>query len=398
MIELHATKLIGNGRRPLHESAMRNHTGKDWTWARTRGPMKNVRGRDTKQSSMLCLISPESVVPAEHPLRAMKKMVDAMLSDLSPVFDEMYSAAGRPSIPPERLLKATLLMALYTIRSERQFCEQLAYNLLFRWFLDMDMTEPAFDASSFGKNRSRMMRHDVAGHFFGIVVAYARKQGLMSSDHFSVDGTLIEAWASMKSFRPKDDDDGDNNGWADFRGVKRTNLTHESKTDPEARLIRKGRGKEAKLSYCMSALMENRNGLLVDLDMARATGLAERASALAMLDRCSRSGRRTLAADAGYDTADFVAACRARNVTPRVAQTRDRRRRSAVDGRTISPPGYRLSIGIRRMIEKIFGWMKTTGNFRRTRCRGLAKTRLAATVVAAAYNLLRISRLSLAPG
>ena len=210
-----------------------------------------MRGHDSKQASMLCLISPESVVPTDHPLRAMKKLVEVVLRELSSVFDAMYSSTGRPSIPPERLLKATVLMALYTVRSERMFCEQLGYNLLFKWFLDMDMHEPAFDPTSFTKNRKRLLEHGVAGHFFRTVVEHARKAGLMSDEHFSVDGTLIEAWASMKSFRPKDDDDSDNNGWADFRGKKRSNVTHESKTDPDARLIRKGKGKEAKLSYCL---------------------------------------------------------------------------------------------------------------------------------------------------
>lgn len=355
--------------------------------------MKWMRGADTKQSSMLCLLSPEDAVPRDHPLRAIKVLVESVLQELSPVFDRMYSAAGRPSIPPERLLKATLLMALYTVRSERQLCEQLGYNLLFKWFLDMDMTEAAFDPTCFGKNRDRLMEHEVAQRFFGIVTEHARKRELMSSEHLSVDGTLIEAWASMKSFRPKDDDSSDNNGWSDFRGKKRTNETHESKTDPEARLMRKGKGKEAKLSYCMSALMENRHGLLAAIDVAPATGFAERESAVAMLDRTRVGRRRTLAADAGYDIADFVAACRERRVTPHVAQTRDKRRRSAIDGRTTRPTGYALSIGMRRMIEKIFGWMKTTANFRRTRWRGLAKTRLAATFIAAAYNLTRIARL-----
>ena len=353
-----------------------------------------MRGRDTKQSSMLCLISPESVVPAEHPLRAVKRLVEVVLHELSGVFDEMYAKTGRPSIPPERLLKATLLMAFYTVRSERMFCEQLAYNLLFKWFLDMDMHEPAFDPTSFGKNRGRLLKHDVAGHFFRAVVEQARKAGLMSSEHFSVDGTLIEAWASLKSFRPKDDDDSDNNGWADFRGKKRSNDTHESKTDPDARLMRKSNGKEAKLSFCLSAVMENRNGLIAAIDVAKATGHAERESALNMLDRdLPRARRRTLGADAGYDTADFIAACRQRRVSPHVAQHRNRRR-SAIDGRTTSPGGYAVSVGLRRMIERIFGWMKTTANFRRTRLRGLAKTTLLGTLVGAAYNLLRLARLT----
>jgi len=306
----------------------------------------------------------------------------------------MYAKTGRPSVPPERLLKATLLMAFYTIRSERMFSEQLSYNLLFKWFLDMDMHELAFDPTSFGKNRERLLEHDVAGHFFRAVVEQARAADLMSSEHFSVDGTLIEAWASMKSFRPKDDDDADNNGWADFRGKKRSNVTHESKTDPDAKLMRKSSGKEAKLSFCLSAVMENRNGLIAAIDVAKATGFAERNSALVMLDRdLPRARRRTLGADAGYDTADFVAACRERRISPHVAQNRNRRR-SAIDGRTTGPTGYGVSISLRRMIERIFGWMKTTANFRRTRLRGLAKTSMLATFVGAAYNILRLVRLT----
>jgi transposase len=355
-----------------------------------------MRGRDTKQASMLCLVSPESVVPADHPLRAIKRMVEIVLRDISPVFDEMYAKTGRPSVPPERLLKATLLMAFYTIRSERMFSEQLSYNLLFRWFLDMDMHEPAFDPTSFGKNRERLLEHDVAGHFFRAVVDQARTAGVMSFEHFSVDGTLIEAWASLKSFRPKDDDDSDNNGWADFRGKKRSNATHESKTDPDAKLMRKGNGKEAKLSFCLSAVMENRNGIIAAIDVAKATGFAERTSALAMLDRdLPRARRRTLGADAGYDTADFVAACRERRLSPHVAQNRNRRK-SAIDGRTTSASGYGVSISLRRMIERIFGWMKTTANFRRTRLRGLAKTAMLGTFVGAAYNILRLVRLAAA--
>jgi transposase len=217
-----------------------------------------MRGKNTKQSSMLCLMSPEERVPVDHPLRAIKKLADAALATLSPTFDQMYASTGRSSVPPERLLKSMLLIALYSVRSERQFCEQLDYNLLFRWFLDMDMLQSSFDATVFTYNRERLMAHDVAAQFFGAVVEQARSRQLLSSDHFSVDGTLIESWASAKSFRPKDDEDDDNNGWSDFSGQKRSNDTHESKTDPEAKLWRKGRGREAKLSYMGHALMENR--------------------------------------------------------------------------------------------------------------------------------------------
>ena len=343
---------------------------------------------------MFSTISTEKVVPHDHPLRAIKQIVEQVLQQLSAVFEQMYSRTGRPSIPPERFLKATLLMALYTVRSERMLCEHLGYNLLFKWFLDMAVDEPAFDPTSFGKNRARLLEHDVAGRFFQAVVARARQAKLMSAEHFSVDGTLVEAWASMKSFRPKDDDDSDNNGWSDFRGQKRSNETHESKTDPEAKLMRKGKGKEAKLSYCMSVMIENRNGLIAGIDLRQADGYAERTSAVTMLDVEPRKRRRTLGADAGYHTDDFIEACRQRRVTPHVAQNRDPRKRSRIDGRTTSSPDYEISIGKRRISEQVFGWAKTTGNFRRTRLRGLAKTQQAATFVAAAYNLLRLARLA----
>jgi len=354
---------------------------------------------------MLCLMSPESVVPAKHPLRQMKPLADEALATLSGTFDAMYSATGRPSIPPERLLKATLLMALYTVRSERLFCEQLDYNLLFRWFLDMDMTEPSFDHSTFSRNRQRLLDHDVAKEFFGVIVQQARTEGLMSDEHFTVDGTLIDAWASLKSFRPKDekpgkDDDGKGppgnpgNRWVNFHGEKRSNETHESKTDPEAKLMRKGPGKEAKLSYSAHALMENRYGLLVDFRVEEANGYAERQAALAMLDETfPRHTPITLGADKGYDTRDFVDACRERNVVPHVAQNAYVRRRSAIDGRTTRHPGYAISQRLRKRVEEIFGWAKTTGNFRRTRFRGKERTQLAAYFVGAAYNLLRVARL-----
>lgn len=343
-------------------------------------------------------------------------MVDEILQDLDPVFDEMYAETGRPSVPPERLLKSTLLMALYSVRSERQFCEQLAYNMLFIWFLDMDMTDKPFNQSTFSKNRERMLKHDVARRFFEAVVGRAEADGLMGSEHFSVDGTLIEAWGSQKSFRPKDDDSGDNNGFADFRGTKRTNETHESKTDPDARLFRKGRGREAKLSYMGHALMENRHGLVTDFELTEANGYAEREAALEMVDRekqrrkrkkkrkrtkasrrRNKKGRtRTLAADKGYDTRDFVRGCRERHITPHVAQNQHARRRSAIDGRTTRHPGYRLSATARLLIEKIFAWMKTIGGFRRSRFRGREKTRASGLMVAAAYNLLRITKLQAA--
>jgi len=357
-----------------------------------------MRGKNESQTSMLCLISTEGRVPRDHPLRDIKRLADAALKRLSPQFDAMYSPIGRPSIPPERLLKAMLLMAFYSIRSERMFCEQLDYNLLFRWFLDMDMVEQAFDHSTFSqRNRERLLEHDVARKFFAEVVAQATSAGLMSSEHFSVDGTLIEAWASLKSFRPRDgsgkneppDDPG--NPTVDFRGEKRSNDTHASTTDPEALLARKSNGTTAKLSYCMAALMENRNGLLVDLAVAPATGTAEVEMSYAMLERNSKPGiRRTCGGDKLFDQKDFVQGCRALEVTPHVAQ---KARGSAIDRRTIRHEGYAISQRLRKRIEEIFGWAKTVGGFRRTRFKGRRRTELAAVFVGIAYNLIRMARL-----
>lgn len=349
---------------------------------------------------MLMLMSPESRVPAAHPLRAIKKLADEALRELSPRFDRMYSSNGRPSIPPERLLKSMLLMALYTVRSERLFCEQLDYNLLFRWFLDMDMTEPSFVPTVFSHNRERLMAHDVAHEFLLAIVAKARSERLISSDHFTVDGTLIESWASLKSFKKKDDDDqtppdDPNNPTVDFHGEKRSNATHESKTDPDAKLARKGKGKEAKLSYSAHTLMENRHGLILDMQMDLADGRAERRNALEMLDENVPGSRSiTLGADKGYDTKDFVADCRARNVTPHVAQNIGKRRRSAIDRRTTRVAGYAISQRVRKRVEEVFGWMKTVGGFRKTRYVGLGANQLAAYMLAAAYNLLRVAKLT----
>ncbi len=357
-----------------------------------------MRGKETKQSSMLMLMSAESVVPEKHPLRGIKRLADAALARMSDTFDAMYAEGGRPSIPPERLLKAQLLIALYTIRSERQLCDQLAFNLLFRWFLDMDMTEPVFDHSTFSINRDRLIAHDAAGEFFREVVHLARSERLMSDDHFTVDGTLIDAWASLKSFKKKESDKGappddPGNPSVDFHGEKRCNETHESTTDPEARLMRKGRGKEAKLSFSMHSLMENRNGLIVDLVVDEANGTAERSIAIEMLDALGGKSPITVAGDKGYDTRDFVARCRDLNVTPHVAQNKGPRRSSAIDGRTTRHGGYSVSQRIRKRVEEIFGWMKTTGGFRKTRFLGIARTQLAAHLTGAAYNLLRITRL-----
>jgi transposase len=361
-----------------------------------------MRGADTKQSSMLCLMSPESMVPERHPIRRLKKLADDCLAEMSPTFDAMYAATGRPSIPPERLLKASLLMALYSVRSERQFCEQLGYNLLFRWFLDMDMVEPTFDATVFTKNRERLLAHDAGGEFFRAVVAQAQKAKLMSSEHFTVDGTLIEACASLKSFKKKGTDrddepppDDPGNPTVNFHGEKRSNDTHESKTDPEAKLARKGKNREAKLSYSAHALMENRNGLLVDLRVAEANGVAERETALAMIDENkTRRGPITIGADKGYDTHDFVAECRAMNAVPHVAQCITPYRGSAIDTRTARHDGYAISQRIRKRVEEIFGWGKTIAGLRRTRFRGRRRTQFSVHLIGAAYNLLRIARLT----
>lgn len=351
-----------------------------------------MRGETPKQSSMLCLVSPESMVPQNHPIRSIKKLADEALAQLSPVFDQMYADGGRKSIPPERLLKALLLQALFSVRSETQLCEQLRYNMLFRWFLDMDMVEDVFDRSSFTKNRERMLEHEVTAQFFIAVVDQAREASLMSSEHFSVDGTLIQAWGSLKSFRPKDDDGHDNNGWGDFQGKQRKNDTHESKTDPGAKLWRKGKGKESKLCYGANTLMENRNGLIVDFRIDELTGTLEQDAAVEMISE-HVDVRATVGADKGYDSTSFVERVRDLGVTPHVAQNITTHRGSKIDGRTTRHVGYQLSQIVRRRIEQIFGWMKTVGGAGRSRFRGVERTRLAGYVVAVAYNLLRMSRL-----
>jgi transposase len=313
----------------------------------------------------------------------------------------MYSSVGRPSVPPERLLKASLLMALYTIRSERLFCEELDYNLLFRWFLDLELDEKSFDHSSFTSNRKRLLEHEVAGEFFRGVLEQARALKLLSSEHFTVDGTLIQAWASLKSFKRKGEepgqrsDDDPGNPTVNFHGERRSNATHKSTTDPQALLARKGKGKEAKLCYSANALAENRNTLLIDLQVEPADGSAERRAAVAMTDeRLAGTGRITLGGDKGYDTRDFVASCRELQVTPHVTQNLARPGGSALDARTTRHPGYAISQRIRKRIEEAFGWMKTVGGLRQTRYRGRARVQMHAYLVGAAYNLLRIARLA----
>ena len=362
-----------------------------------------MRGKDQKQGTLLCIVSPESRVPSDHPLRGIKVLADEALRRLSELFDEMYAREGRPSIPPERLLKATLLMALYTVRSERQFCEQLDYNLLFRWFLDMDVIEPAFDHSVFAKNRARLIAHEAAGAFFREVVALARERKLLSAEHFTVDGTLIEAWASLKSFKRKDgqgrppEDDDPGNPAVDFKGEQRSNETHESATDPQARLYKKSTGAKAVLCHMGHALMENRHGLLVDLRVTEANGRAERETALALLDENLPGAKRlTVGGDKGYDTREFVRECRERNVTPHVSSNEKRCGGSALDDRTTRHAGYGVSQRLRKRVEEIFGWLKTVGGLRKTRYVGREKTQLWGYLTGAAYNLLRISRLQAA--
>jgi transposase len=350
---------------------------------------------------MLAVVDLEERVPRNHPLRVIKQFADGALAELSRVFDQMYGAGGRPSIPPERLLKASLLISLYSVRSERAFCEELDYHLLFRWFLDMGLMEASFDPTVFTKNRRRLLKHDVAQQFFDEVVRQAAGLGLLSDDHFTVDGTLIEAAASLKSFRPKDKPPSDEpppadpgNPTVNFHGQKRSNATHQSTTDPEALLAKKGKGKEAHLSFMGHALMENRNGLLVDFQLSQATGTAERAAVPTLIDQARERGFRleTLGADKGYDTQACAADLRQRQVTPHVTQNTSGRR-SAIDRRTTRHAGYAISQCIRKRVEEIFGWMKTVGGFRRTRYRGLERTRLAGYLVAAAYNLVRMVKL-----
>ena len=327
-------------------------------------------------------------------------MVDRALSELSPTFSRMYAKVGRPSIPPEHLLKGCLLMALYTIRSERQFCERLQYDLLFKWFLDLNIMDPAFDPSTFSKNKTRLLDHEVSGQFFQEVLAEAQRRQLLSDEHFTVDGTLLESWASLKSFRPKDargPKGGGRNPEVDFRGEQRKNDSHASTTDPEARLARKGPGKEAKLCFAGHVLMENRNGLAVGVLVTEATGRAERQAGVDLLSRLRGVGRITLGGDKNYDTRGFVAKCREMRVTPQVAQN-TKGRASAIDGRTTRHPGYAISQRVRKRVEEIFGWTKTVGGGRKLRYIGVARNQLWADLTVAAYNLVRMAKLALNPG
>jgi len=360
-----------------------------------------MRGEPDRQETMSSLWTPEQRVPADHPLRKIKILADRELRRLSPVFDAMYSTTGRPSVPPERVLKALLLMVLYSIRSERQLCEQLDYNLLFRWFLEMNQIEESFDATVFCKNRQRLLAHEVGQLFFDGVVKTAQGEGLISADHFTVDSTLIEAWASLKSFRRKDrsetdrDEDDPGNATVNFHGEKRNNATHESTTDPESRLYRKGPSKEAKLYYAGHALMENRHGLLLDISVTPADTKSQWEAAEQMLKRQAKKRRRpkTLGGDKGYDTKGFVGMLQKRQIAPHIAANDKRPGGSAVDKQIRKRKGYAISQRVRKRIEEIFGWMKTIGGLRKTRHKGRARTQLAAEIVGTAYNLLRIAKL-----
>lgn len=359
-----------------------------------------MRGTIERQAPMFVAISLEDFIPGDHPIRRIRVIVDAVLAELDPEFQAMYAATGRPSVPPEQLLKATVLMAMYSIRSERAFCERLHYDLLFRWFLDLSLEGSAFDATTFSKNRQRLLDAEIADRFFAAVVAQAKLRRYVSSEHFSVDGTLLEAWASHKSFKPKDGsgsgsgpDSPGRNAEVDFRGKPRSNATHASSTDPEALLARKSSATAAKLSYAGHLLMENRNALIVDIELTPATGFAEREAAIEMLKRLPKTRRRrTLAADKGYDTKDFVAEARKLNVTAHVAQNTTNRR-SAIDARTTRHAGHRVSQRIRKRIEEPFGWVKTIGGGRKLRYKGRRRNRAWFLIAGGVYNIIRIAAL-----
>ena len=357
-----------------------------------------MRGHDEQTGHMFSYLSPEQRVPSDHPLRAIRQMTDRVLAKLSRKFTAMYSKIGRPSIAPEQLLRALLLEVLYTVRSERMLMEQLEYNLLFRWFVGLNMDDPVWDPTVFSKNRDRLLSADVAALFFQQVLAEAKARDLVSAEHFTVDGTLLEAWASLKSFKaagaedpPPSDDPG--NPTVNFHGETRTNATHASTTDPDAKLARKGAGKEAKLSYTGHVLMENRHGLVVDAVVDLATGTAERDAAFEMAAEIPGDRRVTVGGDKNYDTADLVEKWRGLNVTPHVAQN-NKRRRSAIDERTTRHPGYLISQKKRKCVEEIFGWLKTVGGLRKLRHRGLERVGWMFTFGVAAYNLVRIRNLT----
>ena len=359
-----------------------------------------MRGEDTSQDAIFSYGSLEERIPVTHPLRPIRRVVDEALRNMSREFSKLYSQIGRPSIAPEKLLRALLVMVLYSVRSERRLMEELNYNFLYRWFVGLGMDEPVWDATVFTKNRERFIDGEIARRFFDQVLAQADEQRLVSQEHFSVDGTLIEAWASLKSFQRKDDTapkppaDDPGNPTVNFKGEKRRNDTHESKTDADARLARKGNGQEAKLAYCGNVMIENRHGLVVDVELLQANGTAERDAALVMAERIPGGERVTIAGDKGYDTKDFVKELRGMNVTPHVAQNTARPGGSAIDGRTTRHAGYQVSQKRRKIVEEVFGWMKTVGGQRKTKYRGLWRVGWIFTFAAAAYNLVRMRTLT----
>jgi transposase len=362
-----------------------------------------MRGTDKRSGDLFSYVDLEERVRKDHPLRPIREMANTALAALSGDFAALYSGMGRPSIAPEMLLRAMLLQAFHSIRSERQLMERLEFDLLFRWFVGLGVDDPAWDHSTFSKNRDRLLEGDIAAKFLAAVLAQPRVKRLLSNQHFSVDGTLIEAWASMKSFKPKGEgkDDGEGgrgrNASADFRGEKRSNDTHESTTDPDAMLYRKGPGMEARLCFIGHGLMENRSGLIVDTRLTRVSGHAERLAALDMIEPLADRPRAiTLGADRGYDAADFVEELRTLNIRPHVAQNTNRRR-SAIDKRTTRHPGYAASIRVRKRIEEAFGWIRTVAGMRKTRLRGLDKVDWAFALTAAAYNLVRLPKLLAVP-
>src|SRR5467141_3008226 len=358
-----------------------------------------MRGSNQRSGELFSYVDLEKRVRLDHPLRAIRALTDPALGALSGAFAALYSGLGRPSIAPEMLLRAMLLQAFYGIRSERQLMERLEFDLLFRWFVGLGMTDPVWDHSTFSKNRDRLLDGEIAAKFLTAVLAQPRIKRLLSSEHFSVDGTLIEAWASMKSFKPReppigsDSGGGGRNAPADFRGEKRSNQTHQSTTDPDARLYRKGPGMEAKLCFIGHGLMENRSGLIVDARLTRVSGHAERLAALDMIEGFADRPRAvTLGADKGYDAADFVEELRTINVRPHVARNLSGRR-SAIDRRTTRHPGYAASQRIRKRIEEAFGWIKVVAGLRKTKLRGLPKVDWSFTFAVAAYNLVRPPKL-----
>jgi transposase len=356
-----------------------------------------MRGTDHDQGDMYSYLSPEERVRKDHPLRAIRELTDEILKRMSALFDAMYAEGGRPSIAPEKLLRAQLLQMLYSVRSERLLMEEIDYSILFRWFVGLNLDDAVWDATTFTKNRDRLLEAAVAKEFLAQVVERARGAWLISDEHFTVDGTLLEAWASLKSFRPKDskqdppEDPG--NPTVDFHGQTRSNQTHESTTDGDAKLARKGAGKEAKLSYSGNLLIENRNGLIVNAELLEANGRAERDAALLMLEQLPGDQRLTVGGDKGFDTTEFVAECRHMNVTPHVAQNEKRPGGSAIDERTTRHGGYAISQKKRKRIEECFGWMKDIALLRKLKHRGLNKVGWIFSFAAAAYNLVRLRKL-----